>query len=210
MRGVRRWLLSSFGLEGDAQDYLTLAREWNGRGDLRLAATAYDRAYGLVPDDPTIAAERSALLDRLAVLEHGLTFRYIPAGSFLMGYSGGDPDEGPVHVVELHDYWLADTPISWASYCDLKGWEPAPLGYPKGYREQVAAEEQERPQQPQRGDPIRVEIKPPSPWFLLNLMNRIRLQYCEDGTLRAQDWHVHMPEHGWGEVWKGGKPVSPR
>ena len=56
MRRGRRWLLSSFGLEGDAQEYLTHARAYSGRGDLRLAATAYDRAYGLAPDDAAITA----------------------------------------------------------------------------------------------------------------------------------------------------------
>lgn len=166
MRGGRRWLLSSFGMEGDAQDYLALARELEGRGEERLAATAYDRAYGLDPDDQTIATERVALLDRLAVVEHGLTFRYIPAGSFLMGYSGGEPDERPVHIVEVGDYWLSDTPISWAAYCDLMDLEPAPLGRPKDHS----------------ADDYRFAYG-----------YEIRLQYCEDGTLRAHDWHWHIP-----------------
>ncbi len=161
MRGGRRWLLSSFGMEGDAQDYLAHARELEERGEQRLAATAYDRAYGLAPDDQTISAERASLLDRLAVVEHGLTFRYIPAGSFLMGSGSGDPDERPVHIVELGDYWLSDTPISWALFCDLMGLEPAPGWW--------------------SGD-----------WRFVDGYE-IRLQYCEDGTLRAHDWHWHTP-----------------
>jgi formylglycine-generating enzyme len=199
MKGQRRWLLSSFGAEGDAQEYLAMARELAEQGDLRLAATAYDRAYGLAPDDPAIATERGTLLDWLAVVEHGLTFRYVPAGSFLMGYDGGDPDERPVHVVELGDYWLSDTPISWASYCDLMGWEPAPLGYPKKEMEREEAEWQKRWKQKQPFDPKTIKFGPPSRMISLNMMNRIRLQYCEDGTLRARDWHVHMPERGWGK-----------
>jgi formylglycine-generating enzyme required for sulfatase activity len=37
--------------------------------------------------------------------------------------------------------------------------------------------------------------------------NRIRLQYCEDGTTRAVDWHAHAAEHKWS---RGGQPVSSR
>ena len=210
MKGQRRWLLSSFGAEGDAAEYLALARELAGQDNPRLAATAYERAYGLAPDDQTIATERGTLLDRLAIVEHGLTFRYVPAGSFMMGYDGGDPDERPVHVVELGDYWLSDTPVSWASYCDLMGWEPAPLGYPKEEMEREAAERQKRREQKQPFDPKTIKFEPPSRMFSLNLVNRIRLQYCEDGTLRARDWHARMPEHGWGEWTRGGKVVSPR
>ncbi len=44
---------------------------------------------------------RGEVLDSLAVSEHGLRFRYIPAGSYLMGSADGDPDEQPVHVVRL-------------------------------------------------------------------------------------------------------------
>jgi formylglycine-generating enzyme required for sulfatase activity len=37
--------------------------------------------------------------------------------------------------------------------------------------------------------------------------NRVRLQYCEDETLRAIDWHAHAPEHTW--ISKG-QPTSSR
>jgi formylglycine-generating enzyme required for sulfatase activity len=201
MRQRRRWLLASFGAEGDAQEYRTLASELEGRGESRLAAAAYDRAYALAPDDHAIAAERGALLDRLAIAEHGLTFRYVPAGSFLMGYVGGDPDERPVHVVELGGYWLSDTPISWAAYCDLMGWAPAPVGVSQKELERIEMMWRARAEQAPRArsqpfnpnDPIKIEITPPSYEFSLGLMNRIRLQYCEDGTLRAYDWHCHVP-----------------
>ena len=188
-RQARRALLSSFGMEGDAGHYAALARELVARGNLRLAATAYDRAYGLAPTDAAVAAERAALLDALAVTEHGITFRYIPAGSFLMGDAAGEPDERPVHVVELGDYWLAETPISWAAYCDLMGWEPAPVGAPK------AASESATPETPGHFDRAA---------FTLNAANRLRLQYCEDETTRAIDWHAHDP----GQIWlRGGKPT---
>jgi len=35
----------------------------------------------------------------------------------------------------------------------------------------------------------------------------VRLQYCEDETLRAIDWHAHAPEHNWISQ---GKEVSSR
>jgi len=175
-RQARRALLSSFGMEGDPAEYATLARELVAQGKLRLAATAYDRAYGLVPTDAAVAAERATLLDMLAVTAHGIAFRYIPAGSFLMGDADGEPDERPVHVVDLGDYWLAETPISWAAYCELMGWEPAPVGAPK------AAPELVTPETPGHFDHAA---------FVLNAANRLRLQYCEDETIRARDWHAH-------------------
>jgi formylglycine-generating enzyme required for sulfatase activity len=188
--GEQRALLASCGLEGDAAQYATQARELAAQGEARLAATAYDRAYGLDLANGAIAAERAALLDTLAVMEHGITFRYIPAGSFLMGAADGEPDERPVHVVELGDYWLAETPISWAAYCDLMGWTPAPDGRPAPEPDAQTAS--------------------PKPSFdrsafALSLTNRLRLQYCEDQTLRATDWHAHVR----GQEWlRGGKPTT--
>jgi len=123
--------------------------------DEKAEATEYDRVYGLDPNNAELAAARQKLLDRVAVVEHGITFRYIPAGPFLMGSTTGDADEQPVHRVELDEFWLADTPISWSAYCALMGWEPPPHG--------------------------------------LHSENAIRLQYCEDETLRARDWHSHVP-----------------
>jgi sulfatase modifying factor 1 len=199
MQGVRRWLLSSVGREGDAADFLTRAHELEAAGDLELAATAYDRAYARAPEDETIAQARRHVLDQLAVTEHGLTFRYVPAGSFLMGYSSGEPDERPVHVVELSAYWLSDAPMSWVDYCDLMGWQPAPIGLPP--------DDGAYP-----GDEHYVE-RLPEPTAAQEIMqwahaeNRIRLQYCEDETLRARDWHAHAPEHEW---LRAGQPVSSR
>jgi formylglycine-generating enzyme required for sulfatase activity len=202
----RRWLLSSCGAEGEAQEFLSVARDLERQGEPRLAATAYDRAYALASEDTAIAAERGALLDRLAVIEHGLTFRYVPAGSFLMGDAHGEPDERPIHIVELGDYWLSETPISWAAYCDLLGWEPPPLGYPKQAPQQEPATPPPRSEVSKRSGTSQqksysasdITFKLPNREFRLNLMNRIRLQYCEDGTLRAYDWHAHVPNHNWG------------
>ena len=115
-------------------------------------------------------------LDRLAVVEHGITFRYIPAGPFLMGSTTGDPDEQPVHQVELDEFWLAETPMSWSLYCALMDWLPPPDGCPRN----------------NDGEPAPMGAM--SPLFYLGQENKIRLQYCEDETLRARDWHSHV--HG--------------
>lgn len=159
---------------------LALARKLTSSGDLRAAASAYDRAYGLDPRDQQVATERCDILDRLAVEEHGIRFRYIPAGTFLMGSEHGDPDERPVHRVSLGGYWLAEAAMSWATFCNLSGWQPPPRGVPE------EPQQFERPQQ-QAGTGV-------APTFFLHQHNKIRLQYCEDETLSATDWHAHLPE----------------
>lgn len=148
-----------------------LARE----GDLRGAATALDSAYGLDPSHASIAQRRAGLLDQLSVIENGIQFRYIPGGAFLMGSNTGDPDEVPVHEVKLSHYWLSETPISWAMFCRVLGWEPPPRGrppQPTGPRSDKAFDREQ---------------------FKLFNDNKICLQYCEDRTLRARDWHAHAP-----------------
>ncbi|MFD0851524.1 formylglycine-generating enzyme family protein, partial [Actinomadura adrarensis] len=110
-----------------------------------------------------------ALLDRMAVTEHGIVFRYIPAGTFLMGSAAGDPDETPVHPVRLDGHWIAETPVSWSSYCALMDWSPPPRGLPETMPEDF----EDR--------------------FGLSEGTKIRLQYCEDATTRALDWHAHYP-----------------
>ncbi len=92
-------ILSAFG-PGDADDaarFLVAADWFLGRGDLPLAASALDRAFGLLPGDADVARQRRAVLDELSLEAHGLVFRYVPAGTFLMGSRSGDPDERPVH-----------------------------------------------------------------------------------------------------------------
>ena len=64
--------------------YIAIADHFLGLGDRAAAATALDRAHGLAPDDAGLARHRAAILDELAVTEHGLVWRYVPAGSFLM------------------------------------------------------------------------------------------------------------------------------
>jgi formylglycine-generating enzyme required for sulfatase activity len=143
--------------------------EARAAADLEIAASAWDRAFAR-SRDPAIASERKAVLDRLAVAEHGMRFRYIPGGTFLMGAEDGDPDERPVHPVELDPFWIADVPVSWALFCEVLGWEPPPAAMPKDTAE------------------LEREIV-----WSIDGGNRIRLQYCEDQTLRARDWHAHQP-----------------
>lgn len=185
------WLRADCGGAGDVQSLLALAREQEAAGNLPVAATAYDRAFGLAPEDDEIARARAALLDRLAVTELDLRFRCVPAGAFLMGSETGDPDEHPVHPVELGEYWITETPLSWADYCRLMGWQPPPEGMPQPPRRRLF----------QRAKPDFDRQL-----FLLYNVNKIRLQYCEDATLRAaHDWHTHAPEQQWT---RQGQPVS--
>ncbi|SEG87207.1 Formylglycine-generating enzyme, required for sulfatase activity, contains SUMF1/FGE domain [Thermomonospora echinospora] len=165
-------LLDAHDTAGDPGELLRLARELEDAGRRRLAATAYDRAHALDPSDAEVAEARWALLDAMSVEEHGIRFRYIPAGTFLMGSADGEPDERPVHPVRLDDYWMSEAPISWAAYCDLMGWQPPPHGFPPDTVEQMQG-------------------------FHLHEENKIRLQYCEDDTTRAVDWHAHAAPHTW-------------
>jgi formylglycine-generating enzyme required for sulfatase activity len=169
------WIEAQFEPEGDPWLLLVLGRELEEEGNREGAATIYDRAYGLDPDNEEVRTARARVLDALAVVEHGLTFRYVPGGPFLMGGNEGDADERPRHPVWLSSYWLSETPVSWGAYCRLMGWTPPPRGNlgmgglpPEG-----------------ADDPAR---------FTLANTNKIRLQYCEDHTTRAVGWHAHLPD----------------
>ena len=167
------WLLSSCEPEGSAARFFNAGLRWEQRGERHLAATACDRALGTDRQDATIAAVRQRLLDSLSRSLAGITFRYIPASSFLMGSEEGRPDESPVHAVQLDHYWISETPVSWACYCQLMDWTLPPAGSPQGLTDQ---------RQP----------------LILHEENKIRLQYCEDQTLCAtRDWHAHVPEQEW-------------
>jgi formylglycine-generating enzyme required for sulfatase activity len=180
------------GQRGEAADFVVAADQFLSRGQVELAASALDRAFGLAPEDPTIIAQRRDVLDRLAVTEHGLVFRYVPAGTFLMGSTDGDPDERPVHAVALPHFWIADRPITWAEFCDVMHWEPPPIGQPR------EADEDEPPEE-RRMDA-----------FHLREANKIRRGYCSGAEeeeppprrpwLSGDDddddpsWHDEQPE----------------
>jgi formylglycine-generating enzyme required for sulfatase activity len=175
-----RWIAVQFEPEGDAPALLEVARLLERDGHLDGAATVYDRAHGIEPGDETIRRERARLLDRLAVVEHGLRFRYVPGGMFLMGGERGEPDEAPWHPIWVSPFWLAEVPLSWAAYCRLMGWQAPPVGLPSEHGERFAAHDHEA--------------------FGQYGALKIRLQYCEDHTLRARDWHSHAP----GQQWQSG------
>lgn len=177
----RSLVLNESDSSGDAGDALVAADYFLERNNMRLAASAYDRAWGLNPHDESIQRLRGDLLNELAIEEHGIHFRYVPAGSFQMGSSDGDADEQPVHPVPLDDFWMADIPVTWAAYAQLMEYEPPPGAFP-------ADDSAERMQ-----------------LFRLNEKNKIRLQYCETETQQAGDWHAHTPDQQWKS---GGRTVT--
>ncbi len=189
MASEYQWLREACDASGDVGGLAALAEKLRQAGDLHTAAIALDRAFGLDMSNVPIRQARQQLLDQLSMIEHGISFRYIPGGSFLMGSECGDADERPVHRVELNHYWLSETPISWACYCRLMDWEQPPVGMPKGI------------------DPK--SQKPDKSLWHLSAANKIRLQYCEDETQRARDWHAHLPAHDW-KRGKSGEVVSSR
>lgn len=153
------------GLRGDPRDFQVAADACLARGDEATAIAALDRAYGLAPDDAEIATARATWLDRFAIDEFGLVFRYVPAGTFLMGSTHGDPDERPIHPVRLDAYWMAELPITWSAFAELSGWSPPPNAHPDDTGEHG---------------------------FYLAQLNKIRMQYCETETRQARDWHAHI------------------
>jgi formylglycine-generating enzyme required for sulfatase activity len=156
---------------GDSDDDATHARVLADlaleAGDQPLLAAALDRAFGLAPHDEAVQRLRQEVLGGLTLYEHGLVFRYVPGGTFLMGSADGDVDERPVHPQRVSAFWMTDVPISWADHCRLMGWEAPPSGAPP---------------RDEQGE-----------WLFSpeHQENRIRLQYCETGTDEAQDWHAH-------------------
>lgn len=162
-------------MSGSISEGLALARARVAEGDLAGAATVYDRLHGGDPEDETVARERANLLDRLAIVEHAITFRYVPAGPFLMGEQRGQADERPVHPVELDAFWLSEVPVSWAAYCRLMEWEAPPRGRPQGSG---------------LGFQVGTQLFPTS--HLLE-DNKIRIQYCEDASAMAAQWIWHIP-----------------
>lgn len=187
------WLRGASGTDGNVEELASLASKLETAGDLHTAATAFDRAFGLDPENAAVCSVRQRLLNRLSVTEHGIAYRYIPAGSYLMGSEHGDMDERPVHSVRLTHYWISETPISWTRYCELMDWELPPTGMPKGIDLSIDQLKKSADRWPWR----------------VSAGNRIRLQYCEDETEHARDWHAHTPEHNW-KKGKSGDVISSR
>ena len=161
-----RWILEQFGPKTDPARLAAIARQLELDGNLEGAAAVYDYTFGLYPHAEEVRHGRMRILDQLAVTEHGIHFRYIPAGWFLMGSNHGEQDERPCHPVSLSAFWMSETPISWATYCQCMDWEAPPVGFPKQPPESTGFDRA---------------------GFHLREANKIRLQYCEDQTLHAGD-----------------------
>jgi sulfatase modifying factor 1 len=130
VRGVIERLLVEAGPEGSAGE-AQVAADWCAEQGLpELEASMLDRAYGLEPRSEQLRLRRAAALDRLARVEHGLVWRYVPQGAFQMGSLDGDPDERPVRPVWLPAFFITDVPLSWVRYAALVGW-PEPPARPK-------------------------------------------------------------------------------
>ena len=117
-------VLGSGGPDDDPGLARVLADSALEQGDLELAAAALDRAFGLDPDNLGVAESLVIVLDKLAVVELGLKFRHVPAGTFLMGSESGDVDERPVRPVRIAGLWLTDVPVTWADFDRLWGERP--------------------------------------------------------------------------------------
>jgi len=182
---IRRSALSlgSEGSNADLGEALVLADYFAEQGNQKMVATVLDVAYGLSPDDKAIQQRRQEVLESFSVYENDIQFRYIPAGSFLMGSESGDPDEQPVHAVTLDEYWISEAPISWAHYCKLMDWKMPPNGFPD-----IEFDDSNRMQ-----------------GFHLNEMNKIRYTYCETETLQGGEWHQHAHHMRW---IRGGEEVT--
>jgi formylglycine-generating enzyme required for sulfatase activity len=163
------------------EEAISRAEELRATGDLKGAAALLDVA---AREDRARAIEQlRQVLDALAVTEHGIVFRYVPAGTFTMGSLDGDPDEAPPHEVVLPGFWLSEVPLSWSACARSLGW-PEPPAHPT--KEEIDA----------IGSAFGgLATAPPSFNYLLDL--QIRLQYCENDTLCARDWHAHEPGQKW-------------
>lgn len=113
---------------------LNQARRYREHGQLEWSATIFDRLWGLYPQHPFVESERRAVLDELSHESHGLLWRYVPAGPYVMGNNEGEYDERPAHWVELDGFYITEIPITWAQYCSIMDFSPPKNGgIPKHY-----------------------------------------------------------------------------
>lgn len=165
------WLLSADRKLPPADELIHLAARLADAGRLDLAAIACDAAFEVAPSDADVAASRARVLNRLEIREHGLVFRYIPAGPFKMGSEDGDDDERPVHPVELDAYWISDMPVSWGAFTAALGWSAPLEAMPPGVE----------------GLPKDGENNPKMSYLRIHISNRIRGSYCADDPVDMTD-----------------------
>ncbi|MFP2957500.1 formylglycine-generating enzyme family protein [Myxococcus sp. 1LA] len=150
---------------------LAKARAQRASGDLEGAAATLDAVAWQARED--VLPLLHDVLEQLTVVENGFVFRHVPAGTFLMGNDAGEPDERPAHEVTLPGFWVSDTPLSWSAFARALGW-PEPPDYPT--EEQLDGLDET---------------------FAYFNDSKIRLQYCENETLQASDWHAHDIHMQW-------------
>ncbi len=153
---------------------------------LERAASALDRAFGLAPELTEVRDLRREVLDALEVREHDLVFRYVPAGVFRMGSEDGEPDERPVHEVELDAFWITDVPLSWPRFLNLMGWSTAQEG---GYPEEVGGSFPDSHQ-------VAPGVTLRASGFSIGNDNKIRWRYCQDAN-RLDDEPDEGDPHAW-------------
>lgn len=163
------------------------AQEQRARGDLQGAAATLDAEAPLARE--RVLPLLREILDALAIREHGLVFRFVPAGSFIMGSASGEPDESPAHKVTLPGFWLSEAPLSWSDFTRILGW-PEPPDSPTEEQLQRIAEAFEDSRHARFG---------------YYNDSKMRLQYCENDTLHAKDWHAHDTQGLWSS---GGRTMT--
>lgn len=168
------------------EELIASAEVARAAGELERAAALLDRAARL--DRERALPLLSVTLDELAVTELGLRFRYIPAGSFVMGARDGDEDEKPPHEVILPAFWMTDAPLSWCDLARVLGLPDPPTNPSPDQTDWLG-----RAMGPEPGYPD----TPLSRAMRYAMGARIRLQYCENETLRAGGWHRHDPASRW-------------
>lgn len=86
------------------------AEEQRARGDLEGAAATLDAvAY---QDRPRVLPILQGILGELAVTEHGILFRYVPAGTFRMGSDSGEQRSIAEHRVPARALRRAGDPVN--------------------------------------------------------------------------------------------------
>jgi len=172
LNDFKDFVLKSCGPLADRDRALVAADYFLDHGETKLAASAFDLAYGINPHDQHVARLRRDVLDQLSLEKHGVTYRYIPAGTSLLIDETDD-----LSPVFLDEFWMAETPTTWSFLCDVQGWSPPPEAAPP--------EELERREM-----------------FHLYQEHKIRFQYCETETKEARDWHAHRPTDQWTQAGK--------
>jgi formylglycine-generating enzyme required for sulfatase activity len=98
--------------------------------DRPVASASVPAAPSPMPVAPVIPPVTTAAGTRKVNPKDGLTYVWIPPGTFMMGCSPGDnecfPDEKPAHQVTItKGYWLGQTPVTQQAYQRVTGQDPS-------------------------------------------------------------------------------------